>query len=207
VTTANPAFPEIHATRALITLPLGVLQSNAVPISPAPQQALAAIGKLAMGTATRITLSFRARFWESAAPNLSFLLAQEKVPAAWWTAAPNPSPTLTGWVAGPRALSAPTGAGLKDHALATLAAIFNRSDLDQMLISYHTYDWQSDPFSRGAYSYAPAGALHASDDLSIPVENTLYFAGEHTDTTGHWGTVHAALRSGLRAAGQILGKR
>ena len=32
------------------------------------------------------------------------------------------------------------------------------------------------------------------------------FAGEHTDTTGHWGTVHAALRSGLRAAQQVLGE-
>ena len=37
-----------------------------------------------------------------------------------------------------------------------------------------------------------------------PVAKTLYFAGEHTDITGHWGTVHAAMRSGLRAAAQIL---
>jgi len=41
-------------------------------------------------------------------------------------------------------------------------------------------------------------------NLVRPVEDTLFFAGEHTDTTGHWGTVHAAMRSGIRAAGQIL---
>jgi monoamine oxidase len=40
--------------------------------------------------------------------------------------------------------------------------------------------------------------------MSIPVAGTLYFAGEHTDTTGHWGTVHGAIRSGLRAARQVL---
>ena len=40
--------------------------------------------------------------------------------------------------------------------------------------------------------------------MTIPADDTLYFAGEHTDTTGHWGTVHAAIRSGLRAAQQIL---
>jgi monoamine oxidase len=40
--------------------------------------------------------------------------------------------------------------------------------------------------------------------MTIPADNTLYFAGEHTDTTGHWGTVHAAIRSGQRAAQQIL---
>jgi monoamine oxidase len=30
------------------------------------------------------------------------------------------------------------------------------------------------------------------------------FVGEHTDVTGHRGTVHGALRSGLRAARQVL---
>ena len=40
--------------------------------------------------------------------------------------------------------------------------------------------------------------------MTIPADNTLFFAGEHTDTTGHWGTVHAAIRSGQRAARQIL---
>jgi monoamine oxidase len=40
--------------------------------------------------------------------------------------------------------------------------------------------------------------------MAEPVENTLFFAGEHTDTTGHWGTVHGALRSGLRGARQVL---
>jgi monoamine oxidase len=49
------------------------------------------------------------------------------------------------------------------------------------------------------------GGLDAPRQMTEPVEETLYFAGEHTDTTGHWGTVHAALRSGLRAAEQVLG--
>jgi monoamine oxidase len=64
--------------------------------------------------------------------------------------------------------------------------------------NWHTHDWQRDPLIRGAYSYTPADAVGASDVSAQPVEDTLYFAGEHTDTTGHWGTVHAALRSGLR---------
>ena len=51
----------------------------------------------------------------------------------------------------------------------------------------------------------PVGALDEPARMAEPVEETLYFAGEHTDTTGHWGTVHAALRSGLRAAKQVLG--
>lgn len=203
ITTSNPALPEVLATRAVIALPLGVLQSGSPCITPEPPGSFAAIHELAMGSATRITLLFRERFWEPFAPNLSFLFAQESPLSTWWTAAPNPSPTLTGWTAGPRVLNVSTGGALKDQALAILSSIFNRRDLDELLLGLHAHDWQSDPFSRGAYSYAPAGALTASGDLAVPVDHTLYFAGEHTDT-GHWGTVHAALRSGLRAASQIL---
>ena len=47
-------------------------------------------------------------------------------------------------------------------------------------------------------------SIGAADLLAEPCDETLYFAGEHTDTTGHWGTVHGALGSGLRAAEQVL---
>ena len=67
-----------------------------------------------------------------------------------------------------------------------------------------THDWQTDEFSGGAYSYVPAGALNEVLHMIVPVEDTQYFAGEHTDFTGHWGTVHAAIRSGLRAEGEVL---
>ena len=97
-------------------------------------------------------------------------------------------------------------AELGSDACATLASVFA---LDQhlvrsALIATCSHDWAGDPFARGAYSYVPAGALDACSKMTLPADTTLYFAGEHTDTTGHWGTVHAAIRSGLRAADQIL---
>jgi monoamine oxidase len=58
---------------------------------------------------------------------------------------------------------------------------------------------------RGAYSYVPAGAMPARRKLAEPVADSLYFAGEHTDLVGYGGTVHGAIASGLRAAGQIVG--
>ncbi len=72
------------------------------------------------------------------------------------------------------------------------------------VLRWHMHDWQIDPHSLGAYTYVPRGAIDASDQMSLPVEQTLFFAGEHTDTSGHWGTVHGALRSGYRAARQLL---
>ena len=92
------------------------------------------------------------------------------------------------------------------RCLNSLAAAFgiDQDSLQRRLQSSHSHDWNSDPYTMGAYSYAPADALDASDRMSMPVSKTLYFAGEHTDTTGHWGTVHGALRSGIRAARQIM---
>ena len=66
------------------------------------------------------------------------------------------------------------------------------------------HDWHADPFARGAYSWVPAGALPARETLARPVADTLYFAGEAIDLDGYGGTVHGAIASGRRAAGQIL---
>ncbi len=38
----------------------------------------------------------------------------------------------------------------------------------------------------------------------MPLEQTLFFAGEATDYTGHNGTVHGAIRSGRRAAKELI---
>jgi monoamine oxidase len=203
VRTSNAALPEFVARRAVIALPLGVLQAGSVSISPEPEAAMKAVATLAMGSATRITLVFRERFWEAAAENLNFLFAASEPVPVWWSSAPDRSATLTGWIGGPRAAEGPAGEALRDTAMATLSTIFGRDDLDSLLLSWHAHDWQRDELSRGAYSYPPVGGVEASEVLAQPVEDTLYFAGEHTDITGHWGTVHAALRSGLRVVSSI----
>lgn len=225
---AAPGTPadELRARRALITVPLGVLQADSIAFAPAPAQVLAHARRLAMGEVVRISLLFRERFWrDRRAPSipedvrrklteLSFLFTPGEVPPTWWTANPATTPILTAWVGGPKATElrrsiAARGEpqALTRRCLATLARIFELpfAELQGLLVSSHEHDWSADPYSRGAYSYVPAGALDAPAKLADPVEETLYFAGEHTDTTGHWGTVHAAIGTGVRAAEQILG--
>jgi len=190
----------VQAARALISVPLGVLQSGALEFSPVPADILTQAARLAMGAARRQTLIFRSRFWLQ---DLSFLFTPESLPATWWTSMPNDVPMITGWIGGPKV--ALFDAAL-ERSLSTLAQAFGLgvAEVRALLVSSHSHDWQADPYSRGSYSYAPAGALDASERMTRPVDGTLYFAGEHTDVTGHWGTVHAALRSGLRAAAQML---
>jgi monoamine oxidase len=217
---------ELRARQALITVPLGVLHADTIAFAPAPGEILTHARRLAMGEVVRVTLLFRERFWRDRhAPSipedvrrkladLSFLFTPAEVPPTWWTPNPTPTPILTAWVGGPKATElrrsiAADGdpLALPRRCLATLARVFELSfaELQSLLVSWHEHDWSADPYSRGAYSYVPAGALDAPAKLTAPVEETLYFAGEHTDITGHWGTVHAAIGTGIRAAEQMLG--
>jgi monoamine oxidase len=197
----------LRAKHCVVTLPLGVLQAGAVRFDPVPETTMDAAKKLAMGSVKKIVFVFRERFWTAQYPNAGFLFSPNDTPPTWWTAAPDTAPTLTGWLAGRRAkeLPATTDHELVETSLATLAKLFDLTDaqLRGYLTGWHIHDWDRDPFSRGAYSYIPKDALPALDALTEPVEGTLFFAGEHTDLTGHWGTVHAAMRSGTRAGEQV----
>ena len=202
-----------NAPHAVVTLPLAVLQCGKVKIEPRPRQIMEAAERLRMGQARRFTLLFAERFWEGlplqpAMEEMSFLFAFTEMPPVWWTAHPEASNTITGWVGGPRsaALTGLDAKTLGDKACATLARIFGlrKQRIHGLLKGCYTHDWQHDRFSLGAYSYVAAGGLDASRQMTEPVADTLFFAGEHTDITGHWGTVHAAIRSGLRAAEQVL---
>ncbi len=215
----------LQADCALITVPLGVLQTGAIAFTPPPEEILSQSHRLVMGPVVRTTLIFKNSFWtetrrsgnlralEAELQHLSFLFSPSELPATWWTPMPRDLPMITGWVGGPKtaALRRASASGahsqpLVRQCLNTLAKIFElpREELEKQLVGCHSHDWQADEFARGAYSYVPAGALDAPYRMARPVENTLFFAGEHTDTEGHWGTVHAALQTGLRAAHQVL---
>lgn len=202
-----------RAKCAIIAVPLGVLQSGSIRITPEPRQAAEAIASMRMGYAWRNVLVFRGRFWTGlkAHPKLeelSFLFSSKTIPSTWWTSFPERTPTLTAWAGGPRAdaLSSFGPQEARDRVCRVLADILGVEVnlVQNQLVQCVFHDWQRDPFSMGSYSYVPKGALEASARLSDPLEETLFFAGEHTDITGHWGTVHGAMRSGLRAAHPVL---
>ncbi|HEY0746883.1 MAG TPA: NAD(P)/FAD-dependent oxidoreductase [Steroidobacteraceae bacterium] len=215
----------MQARRAVITVPLGVLQAAAIEFVPRPKEILRHANRLIMGSAVRMVLIFRKRFWsewqmgsqavavQAALKHLSFLFTPSELPSTWWTHFPDETAVLTAWAGGPKAkrlgplISAQDGGeALLNQCLGTLAKVFDCSpaDLKGLLLSWHIHDWDRDEYARGAYSYVPVNALDAPQELARPVEGTLFFAGEHTDTSGNWGTVHAALATGTLAAQKVL---
>ncbi len=211
----NGAARTFTAARAVITLPLGVLQQaddaeGAVRFDPPLDAKREALSKLAMGSARRLTLIFREAFWQNIEELEDFLFVQsfDQPLPTWWRLDPPDAPALIGWAAGPQLAYSGSlqGDALRDVAIRSLAHALGVGSgiVRSQLVSWHTHDWQNDPFSRGTYSYVLVNGADAHADLAKPIENTLYFAGEATVGEGYNATMEGALRSGVRVAGEVI---
>lgn len=65
--------------------------------------------------------------------------------------------------------------------------------------------WGGDPWTRGAYSYRPVGWTEEDQEYIARPSEQLFFAGEHTADL-HGSSICGALRSGERAAREVLAK-
>ena len=208
------------SSKLVVTLPLGVLQQKnsalgAVLFDPPLLEKDEALNSMVMGHVNRLVLQFDELFWEQAGAlvrkplrDLHFLFGRDQAFPTFWTAMPIRAPVLVAWAAGPVAHPESTHSQqqLESQAMSSLAHILQVSEdlIRQRFVRSYYHDWQNDPFSRGAYSYVLAGGVAAQKRLAAPVQNTIFFAGEATQSDGHRATVHGAFASGLRAAEEIL---
>lgn len=200
------------AERAIVTLPLGVLQaagsSDAVRFSPGLEAKASALAALAAGPVLKLSLRFRQAFWEKwdggRYQDASFFHCAETLFPTFWTLLPLRAPLLTAWVGGPKAarLSNLTTPDIVRSAMASLSTVFGQPSERFELEAAYLHNWQTDPFSRGAYSYVTAGGASARELLAAPLADTLFFAGEATNTE-EAATVAGALQSGARAAREV----
>lgn len=221
------SIERIRASKLVVTLPIGVWRAaegaeGSVRFDPPLREKEKALAQLESGHVVKIAFRFREAFWDDSAflsqrrgprarplPPLNFLHSSDPLMPTWWTTAPLRSPILIGWAGGPAAdaLLAEGIDAAVDRGLDALSRAFGlpRRKVEGMLEGAFTHDWQSDPFSRGAYSYPAVGGANAHRLLSRPLRQTLFFAGEATsgDQTG---TVAGAIESGERAAREILRK-
>lgn len=209
----------LHARQLVTTLPLALLRARpdargAVSFDPPLNAKRDALARLEVGQVMKVIMLFQERFWEDPrvtgeyAP-FSFAFCLDAPFPTFWTTQPVTGEVLVGWAAGPAAQKhlGRSPAEIRTSAIESLSMTFGVrvAEIDSLLREFHFHDWSADPFARGAYSYPGVGGLQAAQILAEPLDDTLFFAGEATDFQGANGTVHGAIESGYRAAGELLG--
>lgn len=198
-----------HARSCLVTCSLGVLGSGNLRFDPEPAALQRALGRLGMGSVVRLVLRMQRPPWPHSPSGIEPTFVH--VPGA-------PFPTLwretragqthvTAWAAGPQAapLLGASARTLTDAALQSLAQATSApvGECHAALLAAHHHDYNRDPLTLGAYSYARPGGRAAARALLEPNDDTLYFAGEALDLE-YPGTVAGALGSGEHAARLLL---
>jgi monoamine oxidase len=198
------------ADAAIITLPLGVLQSRAVRFDPElPARKRDAIQRLGFGLLDKVILTFDEPFW--ARGQYVFGCVGERIddfPTCtvnlWKT---HRLPKLVFIVGGQLAtrLEGWSTLEVERWALDVLHEMFGTAAVKPR--SVERTRWGGDPFAMGSYAYIAVGTTPADlDVLAEPVDDALFFAGEAT-VRQHWATVHSAYVSGVREAARISGRR
>jgi monoamine oxidase len=216
---ARPRLAREYSARAVvISIPLGVLKARrgagAVRFTPEIRRKRRRIDAMGMGEVVRTVFRFKPGAWLRLLPRIlrkggregfGFLHSSATPVPVWWSL--SDQPVLVGWAGGPKAkaLLALAPAARRRRALQSLATVLGvkARTLAAALEGWMSHDWTRDPFSRGAYSFTAAGQDLAGRELRRPVAGTLFFCGEATAEGAEVGTVHGALRSGLRAAREV----
>ncbi|MBB1285018.1 FAD-dependent oxidoreductase [Flavisolibacter sp. BT320] len=203
-----------QAAKVLVTVPVGVLQKEAITFFPALPQIKKAVQTLGFGHVVKIVFRFDSVFWKEKTntggndlSDMGFLFSREEVPT-WWTHYPDDRPLLTGWLAGPQAAAAQflSKEEIVEKALGSLSTILgvDKFRLQQIIEEAYYYNWSADPFVYGAYSYETVGGEEAIRTVQQGIEDTVYFAGEGLHIGPIIGTVEAALVSGRDTAHRII---
>ncbi len=208
-----------RAEKVVITVPLGILQSNSsskghIEFDPSLPSIMQAANAMGYGEVIKYILEFNEPFWENknmvgkkVVKNLGFLFSDAAIPT-WWSQEPRKFPILTGWLGGPRVreMRSMNDDKLMQLALDSLALIFSidHAVLNEKLVAWRVFNWAGNDFSLGGYAY---NSLNRNKHLSVlrtPVASTIFFSGEALAKGPTLGTVEAALASGLHTAEQIL---
>ncbi|WZH38947.1 MAG: NAD(P)/FAD-dependent oxidoreductase [Microbacterium enclense] len=196
------------ASTAIVTVPVGVLQSDDFVIEPElPEAHLRALWLLRMNAFEKVVLRFAERFWDVGVYGIRQLGGEGEWWHSWYDLGRiHDEPALLTFAAGPAAIA--TREWSDEEIVASTLAQLRRLYGDRVPEpeSAVVTRWQDDAFSRGSYAYMRPGSVGPDhDDLAAPVGGVLHLAGEAT-----WGddpaTVPGAMLSGHRAAENVLGR-
>lgn len=187
------------------TLPLGVLQSDDIIFEPllSPEKRLA-LSHLEAGGMTKIVLEFEHCFWDKV-PFIS-ILDEVQNPSLYLFInmhyfSSGKTNTLLVFFHRDPMCEIETEENLIKTAMMRLTKLYPNMKNNLGLKKTTFCDWAADKYTKGAWcSYGPEMTLADIENLILPEDYGLFFAGEHTGVS----TVDSAYLSGLKTAAKVL---
>jgi monoamine oxidase len=148
-------YGTVTGDTAVITVPVGVLQSDDFVVEPPlPEPVAGALSRLTMNAFEKVFLRFPTKFWDDDV----YVIRQQGPESRWWHSwydltALHGTPTLLTFAAGPAAVDTRdwSEAEITESVLAQLRRLYG--DRVEKPTHVHITDWQDDPFSHGSYAY------------------------------------------------------
>ena len=189
---------KFFSKKVLVTVPLGVLKSGDIEFSPElPESKQNAISDLGMGLLQKHWLLFDKVFWDE---NVIWILPVNEKNWECMNYTFSGKPILLCFSMGEfaRMQEALPDSMITLDIMRILKDTYGQNISDPLDVHYTK--WASDKFSYGAYSYTAVGNTPETYfEISSPINELIYFAGEHTHES-YPATIHGAYLSGIRAA-------
>ncbi|WP_172435944.1 flavin monoamine oxidase family protein [Sediminicola luteus] len=197
---------QFEADYVLVTVPLGVLKQGVITFNPSlPKPTQNAINGLEMGSVNKFLLTWDAPFWDNQLQYIGYTPEQKgKFNYFLNVSKFTNAHALMTFAFGDysKATESMSDAAITHEIMGHLKIIYGQ-DIPEPTHMLRT-KWNIDSYTFGSYSFATKGTTAADFEVfEEPVDNKIFFAGEHT-IVDYRGTVHGAYLSGIREAKKIL---
>lgn len=217
-------------TKLVVTCPVPVLKnSSLLNFSPAlPASKTDALSRIGMDKSIRVILEFKQNKLFRKPENGDypiFIYGGTEVPVMFFngTGRSNANLMMSITISGPAAesLTGLTDEEIVDHILDELDVVFDGEASENIRkyfpgeappdvnpanpVIYLVTDWSEETYIGGGQSYPMVGGTNEDRiALAAPVDDRIFFAGEAADVTGEFGTISGAIKSGERAAAELV---
>lgn len=194
----------VTAKTVVLALPASLIADGAIAFTPAlPPAKREAATNLPLGSDLKVFLAADGKPF-GGQHDMQYSGRFERIDSGHYQIHPFGRPIVEAYYGGQHArdLEAAGPAAMLDFAMEELADIFGAEFRGELSLLTHS-SWMSDPWARGAYSYAKPGWADARHTLAEPLDNRLFFAGEATSISDA-ASCHGAYQSGLDAAEALL---
>lgn len=194
-----------EADRVLVTVPLGVLKANVIQFTPAlPSAKQRAIENIGMNCVNKFLLIWETAFWDDV--QYIAYTPEERDKFNYFVNLKKINPSVNALMTFAYADYARKTETMADTQIVD-AIMMHLRDIYGNATPNPTHllrtKWQTNPYSLGSYSYTSIDTtMQDFYNIAAPINNKIFFAGEHTEAD-YFSTVHGAYLSGIREANRI----